>query len=367
MEKSFSFWMNCLKRRRSLFSQINVAVIPVLCGVMLFVTGVAVLYGHFRVKSVASNGEFTNIFWENVMFTGCAEFIGLLIGILTTCFLTRRLLIPVETLANEARELAGNRSDRRLDESVSVEEFSLLANAFNRLLEEKQRRVVEISSLGENLLHDIRTPLATLRNEAELALRHEKDAEEALAQIYESSDYLLGAAAADAEIASFASGAIKHEREWVNLSDVVSSTAQIFTPVGDERNLTIDTIVPAVPVMLRGQKRQFQKIVSNLLDNAVKFTNGGGRIAVGLQMSGSAISLVVEDSGIGISEEDRHHVFDRHFRADASRHCPGFGLGLSLVKAIVESYGGTVDCASELGRGSVFRVVLPVTEPGDIP
>lgn len=359
MGESLRYWFGCLGRRRSLFIQINLSVVPVLCCVMLFVTGVAVMYGHHRSESIVHNPEARRIFWENVAVTGFAEFFGLVAGVVAVGCLTRRIGNPIRGLADGAVALMAQHSGHRLDENESIEEFRQLACAFNRLLDERHRRVEELSFLSGNLLHDIRTPLSAIRNESELALRGERDCEEALQGIFDSSENLLAAVATNAEISLLASGESQGDGMPVDLNGLVRATVAIFQSAADAKGVAIRCKQTGGCVWYRGHKRRLQQLVSNLVDHAVKFTPVGGEVSVEVEESASAVAVRVADTGIGIRGEDKGRVFERYFRADASRRTPGFGLGLSLVKAIADSYGGSVECVSERGRGSVFTARLP--------
>ena len=117
--------------------------------------------------------------------------------------------------------------------------------------------------------------------------------------------------------------------------------------------------MPDAPVVFSGHRGRLQRLVGNLLDNAIKFTPRGGTITIALEHVRDAFVLRVADTGCGIAAEDLPHVFRRFWRADSSRSLPGNGLGLALVKAIVTSYAGTITCDSSPGRGTAFSVSLP--------
>ena len=118
--------------------------------------------------------------------------------------------------------------------------------------------------------------------------------------------------------------------------------------------------LPDEPIVVPAHKAKLQSLVSNLLENALKFTPRGGTITVAAAKTDSGINLTVSDTGCGISETDLPHIYERFYRADSSRHEPGSGLGLSLVHSIVTFYNGTIRCDSVPNRGTTFAVMLPL-------
>ena len=122
-------------------------------------------------------------------------------------------------------------------------------------------------------------------------------------------------------------------------------------------NSDIEPIVP--DAIVSGDRVRLEQVAANLIDNAVKYTPRGGRVAASVRRPGDRVELVVEDTGAGIPADELSRIWQRLFRGDRSRTERGLGLGLGLVKAIVEAHGGTVAVASELGRGSTFTITLP--------
>ncbi|CVH78216.1 Sensory/regulatory protein RpfC [Coriobacteriaceae bacterium CHKCI002] len=160
------------------------------------------------------------------------------------------------------------------------------------------------------------------------------------------------------------SGAVEIVLETIDLVDLVTNVADVADPIARGKGIAVVTeVAPDVP-LIKGDWVQIEKVLGNLMSNAVKFTGEGGRVAMRAAFDAQARSVVftVEDNGIGIARESLDGIFDRFVQADASisRKYRGSGLGLSLVKKTVEALGGTVRVESELGEGSVFTVVLPV-------
>jgi signal transduction histidine kinase len=148
-------------------------------------------------------------------------------------------------------------------------------------------------------------------------------------------------------------------REDIDLCAFLHETADLYETVLDDRRLKLNLDLPAEPVLFSGHRGRLQRLLGNLLDNAIKFTSNDGTITLSLARTDSGIVLRVSDSGCGIAPADLPHVFRRFWRSDSSRSLPGNGLGLALAKAIVTSYAGTITCDSTVGKGTVFTISLP--------
>ena len=147
--------------------------------------------------------------------------------------------------------------------------------------------------------------------------------------------------------------------EPVDVRAVVEEAVALYADEADEKGISLETKIPS-GLTLTGDRTRLRQVVANLIENAVKYTDGGGRVEIDAAAEDAGIRVRVRDTGIGISESDLPLVWDRLYRADASRSARGLGLGLSLVKAIVEAHGGRVDVSSVPGQGSTFTVLLPL-------
>ena len=161
------------------------------------------------------------------------------------------------------------------------------------------------------------------------------------------------------DISEAESGTMQLRREPLSLGEVVSRAVDLYRDVADAKGVAL-TSVASPEIVVAADRTRLEQVAANLIDNAVKYTAAGGRVEVEARRDGDTAVLRVRDTGAGIPADELPRIFDRLFRGDTSRTERGLGLGLSLVKAIVEAHGGAVEVSSELGRGSTFSVSLPL-------
>lgn len=281
-------------------------------------------------------------------------------------FLARKSLAPIALMGEQTRRITAEKLSARLDVANPRDEAGRLATTINELLgrldtafKEQQRFVADAS-------HELRTPLAVLRGEAEVALGQERDSreyKESLMLIKDEAErltrivenlFLLARQPVDA------SGSLK---EPVLLNDVVADCTRAARVLANQKGLRLD-VEGSSPVTVNGNYEMLQRMLLNLLDNAVKYTAEGGRICVKLGLRYHQARISVSDTGLGIPAEDQSRIFDRFYRVDKarSRALGGAGLGLSIARTVVEAHGGTISVESALGRGSTFQVKLPESE-----
>ncbi|MCD6199522.1 MAG: HAMP domain-containing histidine kinase [Deltaproteobacteria bacterium] len=162
------------------------------------------------------------------------------------------------------------------------------------------------------------------------------------------------------DVSEAETGAMVLQQEEVAIDDLAQDLIQIFEPVALDKGLRLETaITPGIKVT--GDQKRLSQALANLLDNAIKYTSSGGMVKINLNRTSKedGVVITVSDTGIGINDEDFPHIFERHYRGDKARSGTGVGLGLAMVRGIVEAHGGVVSVDSQSGIGSSFRVVLP--------
>ena len=161
------------------------------------------------------------------------------------------------------------------------------------------------------------------------------------------------------DLAEAETGAMRLQRDDIIVAELVQVAMDLYSELAEEQglNLTLDA-APDVPA-ITGDRVRIRQVIANLIDNAVKYTPRGGSITVTVRPASAGAEVVVADTGAGIPPEDRHRIWDRLYRGDASRSQRGLGIGLSLVRAIVEAHGGRASVESVPGRGARFIIWLP--------
>jgi len=275
--------------------------------------------------------------------------------------MARRALTGVEEVTQTAVEISKGALDKRVPFKARGNEIERLATTFNYMLDHINALIKGMREMSDNIAHDLRSPLARIRGVAEMALTAPATEEEHKAfagSMLEECDRLLGMINAMLDIAEAESGAGEIKLEEVDLVNLIERACELFLAIAEENSVTITADLPE-NCLVYGEARKFQRMVANLLDNALKFTPPQGTVTVSLKADNGQVVISVSDTGIGISEHDLPHVFKRFYRCDNSRAQQGTGLGLSLVKAIAGSLGGSVNAISHLGKGSTFTVTLP--------
>jgi len=276
---------------------------------------------------------------------------------------TQSALFPIRRLSQAVqRIIRTGRTDARVPLEGTGDAIDELTSLFNAMLDKIEGLVTAMRGALDNVSHDLRTPLTRLRGTAELALASPPNLEryrEALADCVEESDRVLVMLNTLMDISEAESGTLQLHRESVTLADVVGRAVDLYRDVADAKGVTLAADAPSDVVVIADRTR-LEQVAANLIDNAVKYTPPDGRVDVEVRRAADAAILRVRDTGSGIPPDELPRIFDRLFRGDTSRTERGLGLGLSLVKAIVEAHGGTVDVVSEPGRGSVFTVSLPL-------
>ena len=295
-----------------------------------------------------------------VMTTGGAFLLSLLLGGWAADWLARRFVRSLKNVSDAADRIKAGDWSTRVKPTHESRELILLEEAFNTMCDQNEKTLTELKTLTDDIAHDLRTPLTRLRTAAEFAAMGGDLKRPLPEMLFEQSSDMLELINTMLEISQTGCRLDHTPREDIDLGAFLRETADLYSTVLDDQGIKLALDIPETSVVYSGHRGRLQRLLGNLLDNAIKFTPRGGTITLALEHTQDAVVLRVADTGCGIASADLPHVFRRFWRSDSSRSLPGNGLGLALVKAIVTSYAGTIACDSTLGKGTTFTISLPV-------
>ncbi|MBE7498384.1 MAG: HAMP domain-containing protein [Verrucomicrobiaceae bacterium] len=284
----------------------------------------------------------------------------------TAWFLSRQWLRSISSLEEAARGLSTSELGiRRLFVPSDDAELAALASSFNHLLDRLETAHTTQQRFTADASHELRTPLTVLRGEIEVALRKPRTTEEyreVLVSNKEEIERLSRLTENMLALAHVDVGDAITQRELVNVSEVCSTVINRLQNLAAERQMIIqheDTTTE--PLSVNGDRVALERVIFNLVENAVRYSPTGENVTVRVSKTTPWIEIQIIDTGGGIAPEHLPHLFERFYRVDKarSRTHGGSGLGLSIVKALVEAHGGSVSVSSEVGHGSTFTVRLP--------
>jgi signal transduction histidine kinase len=286
----------------------------------------------------------------------------LLVGVAGGGVLTWSALRPVRRLSETVRAIMQTgRTDTRVPAEDPGDALGELSVQVNSMLDRIDAVVSGMRGALDNVAHDLRTPMTRVRGIAETALASSDPAalREALADILEESDRVVEMLNTLMDISEAETGTMALRLETMNLADLIRQTVELYEDMADERGVRIETrVADELPVPV--DRNRMRQVLANILDNAVKYTPAGGRIEITARRGGDDAVITVADTGIGIPADELPLIWDRLYRGDKSRTARGLGLGLTLVKAIVEAHHGHVNVRSTPGEGTRFELRLPV-------
>jgi len=312
--------------------------------------GTSILVGRILATERARLRSF--LLW--IAFAGS---LALGIALVGTLLLTRKALAPVARVSAEAA------ASHRMESGQSPSELEQLVQTCNVNLDKLQEALERQTRFTSDASHELRTPLSILLTETELALKKERAAEEyrsALETILRAARRMKGVIDGLLTLARADAGQIPIRNETVALRPLVEETLRLLQPIAVGRSVALSSELADLSVP--GDPERLRDVVTNLVINAVRYNREGGHVAIRLREESREAELSVADTGVGIPESDRPHIFDRFYRVDKarSREQGGTGLGLAITKWIVEAHRGTISFSSREGEGTTFTVRLPM-------
>lgn len=303
--------------------------------------------------------EVTLAAFDRLVAGGAVAF--LVLAVAGGLFLSRQALRPVAESISAARRLDPENLSERLPLTGAGDELDELAATINGLLDRLGAYHAQIIRFTADASHELRSPLAAMRAAVEIALQKPRGPDEyrdVLATLGEQSERLTALVNGLMLLARADAGEVTIRREMVDLAAVACDVAEMFDPLAEERGIRLAAEFSG-PVTVAGDPSRLRQLATNLVDNAIRFTEPGGTVTLRVEGIADRAILRVVDTGIGIPAEHLPHVFERFYQADAARGSGGCGLGLSICRWIVQAHGGTIEAAGGAVGGTVFTAALP--------
>ena len=330
-------------------------------GLVLAVTGVGLIYAVNRMDQDPGN-------FYVLALVALVAFIK--VTVISSTLLARRAVRPLEKITAAAESINAFNLNERLPEPGTRDQIGRLAAVFNRMLSRLDASFEAQHRFTDRAAHELRTPLTILKGETQVALSRRRTAEE-YEEILRSNleeiekmalmiDNLLLLARYEGDEADLPC-------QPARLDTIAANAADDLRPLASERGVTL-RFEEGGPLLVRGDPLALERLVFNLVENAIFYTPRGGEVAVRVSGGGGRVALSVEDTGIGIAREDVPQLYNRFFRSQGARRMrpEGSGIGLPVVAAIARLHGADIEVASEPGAGTRFVVSFPADEQGTV-
>jgi Signal transduction histidine kinase len=342
------------KKHLNLAISLVIFVFFVMAVTFVIVGGTAVLLQHFGVVSLQ---ERYRIPFTPLLFL---IFICILLGTALTWFFGKKALNPIKKVIAATHKVAAGDFNVKVD-LKGIGELEELSQSFNKMTSELASLETLRSDFVNNFSHEFKTPIVSIRGFAKLLRENnltEPERIEYLDIIISESERLAQLSSNILDLSKYENTNIISEKTRYRLDEQLRRIIVLLEPKWSAKEITVN--VELDEIIYSGNEDLMQRLWLNLIDNAIKFSYNGGCINISLKLSVNGIEFIIEDEGIGMSEQTIAHIFDKFYQGDTSRSRCGNGLGLTLAKRIVDLCGGKISVKSDVGKGSIFTVVLPV-------
>lgn len=281
---------------------------------------------------------------------------------LVGAFLARQTLRPVNAIINSIDQITASDLSIKVSVPKTNDEIQRLAETFNELLTDLEDTLSSQKQLMQDISHELRTPLTILKGEIEVILKKQRTPEE-YQQVCLSGLEEINTMTKLIEnlliLAKYESLKILQEPKEIAIQDLLQKIVKDLRILAENKNIRI-VLDELKPAKIIGNENQLFRLFSNIIDNAVKYTEPGGEIRISEVKYDKQVKILIQDTGIGIPEEALSHIFDRFYQSDKSRHHDGFGLGLSIARSIVQLHKGKIEISSEVHKGTTVCIWLPL-------
>ncbi len=269
------------------------------------------------------------------------------------------ILKPMNTMTNTAREISITDLDRRIEYIDNGDEFALLAKTFNKMLSRLQASFNQVKKFSSDASHQLKTPLAAIRVQTDVALKTDRskdDYKDVLLSINNEIVYLQNMVENLLLLTQMDDEIIQKSFKDIELDTVLMNTIEEFVLIANKKDINLD-IQEMQHTIVKAESTLVAVLCSNLIDNAIKFTPKGKKVSIELKDG----KITITDEGKGIAKQDIDAVFDRFYMVNSSRDdgARGYGLGLSMVKTIVELHGAKIYIQSRVGHGTKIEIAFP--------
>jgi heavy metal sensor kinase len=291
-------------------------------------------------------------------------FAAILVSLLIGMLVARKPRRLIHRIAAVADRVSGSNLGERLSLPAGTDDIGELSATINAMLDRLERAFAEIRQFNADVSHELRTPLFAMKGAMEVALSKARESGEyrdVLTECHERIQLLIKTVNDLFLVSRFESNAVTLDVTYLNLKDVVRDIHELYLPMAQEKQVRL-SLGPCDEAVIQADKAKIPRLVSNLLDNAIKFTPAGGEITITLLRQAHGVELSLRDTGIGVPPDELHYIFNRFYQTDKSRSGAGrgAGLGLHICKKIAEAHGGALQARlNEQGRGMTFIVTLP--------
>ena len=295
---------------------------------------------------------------------------ALILGSLLGWIMAGRALTPVKDVAQAAQRISSSNLSLRIPTRGADDELDYLTLTFNRMIERLEASFQQMKQFSTDVSHELRTPITAIRGQLEVALFTAKTTDqyrEAMFNALQDIERLSQIVRALLLLSQAESGQLVLQKARLDLCETVQEIVDQFQIPAEEARVQLTADLPE-ECMAEIDRVQIERMLTNLLSNALKFTPRGGSVRVGVRPAGECVEITIEDTGRGIATEYLPHIFDRFYRVPTKGTAPGadqgLGLGLSFVAWIVKAHDGRIDVASTPGKGTCFTISIPTSGVG---